>query len=190
MSEQANLRHLNLHALAVVGSRSDGCVERVLAGAQLDEWFPRLAAEACEPQGLTEVRWDARPELRRVAGAEPQVWMKLDVSARLMLVCQRCMTIAPIGIASQRWFRFVADEAVAAAEDDESDEDVLVLEPRFDLLALIEDELLMSLPLVPMHDTCPVPVVTQVSDPLFSGSATERINPFAELKEKLKLTGG
>jgi uncharacterized protein len=51
-------------------------------------------------------------------------------------------------------FRFVADEATALAEDDASEEDLLVLEDSFDLMALVEDELLMSLPLVPMHPTC------------------------------------
>ena len=41
------------------------------------------------------------------------------------------------------------------AEDDASDEDLLVMTLQFDLLALIEDELLMAIPLVPMHEECP-----------------------------------
>ena len=54
-----------------------------------------------------------------------------------------------------QWFRFVDSEAIAMAEDDASDEDLLVMAPQFDLLALLEDELLMAIPLVPMHDECP-----------------------------------
>ncbi len=57
-----------------------------------------------------------------------------------------------------RAFRFVADEATAMAEDDEAEEDLLVLGPAFDALALIEDELLMALPLVPRHPACPQPL--------------------------------
>ena len=60
-----------------------------------------------------------------------------------------------------RWFRFVADEATAELEDDDSEEDVLALEPRPDIAQLVEDELLMAMPLVPMHETCPVAVPMQ-----------------------------
>jgi uncharacterized protein len=34
---------------------------------------------------------------------------------------------------SDRWFRFVADEATAEAEDEESEEDLLVVSRDFDL---------------------------------------------------------
>ena len=52
---------------------------------------------------------------------------------------------------------------------------------------MLEDELLMELPLVPLHDTCPVPVVMHASDPMvdLGESEPERKNPFAELA-KLK----
>jgi len=86
-----------------------------------------------------------------------------------------------------RWFRFVADEATAAAEDDDCEEDVLALEPRPNLHELLEDELLMALPLVPMHETCPEPVKMQAGDPGIQAQADspERRNPFSELA-KLK----
>jgi len=81
-----------------------------------------------------------------------------------------------------RWFRFVIDEATAAAEDEDSEEDVLALEPRPNLRELVEDELLMELPLVPMHETCPQPVVMAAG--AIDGPADaepQRKNPFAEL---------
>ncbi|MFC3217232.1 hypothetical protein [Comamonas sp. JC664] len=59
------------------------------------------------------------------------------------------------------------DEATAAALDDESEEDVLVLAPQIDALELIEDELLMALPMVPMHEVCPVDVKAGVRHPGF-----------------------
>lgn len=56
-----------------------------------------------------------------------------------------------------RSFRFVPDEETAELEDDDSDEDVLALSSEFNLLELIEDELLMEVPVVPRHEVCPVP---------------------------------
>ena len=42
----------------------------------------------------------------------------------------------------------------AEAEDDQAEEDLLVATPSFDALTLIEDELILALPLVPRHDDC------------------------------------
>ena len=50
---------------------------------------------------------------------------------------------------------FVDGEDAAAALDAESEDDVLALTPALDLEALIEDELLLALPLVPRHERLP-----------------------------------
>lgn len=93
-----------------------------------------------------------------------------------------------VDLAVDQWYRFVATENIAMAEDDQSEEDLLVMEPYFDLLALLEDELLMAIPLVPMHEECPV-------NPAFSAGEEVQVmadpvegskpNPFAVLA-KLK----
>jgi uncharacterized protein len=54
--------------------------------------------------------------------------------------------------------RFVHGEAQAEALDENSDEDVLALTPTLDLRPLVEDELILALPLVPRHPTCPQPL--------------------------------
>ena len=56
----------------------------------------------------------------------------------------------------------------------------------FDLRALIEDELLMALPVAPRHEVCPEPVRLSVSDEGFEAAQSERPNPFAAL---LRLQG-
>ena len=73
---------------------------------------------------------------------------------------------------------FAADEATAQLLDEDSDVDVLVSSRQFDLVALIEDELLMDMPIVPMHAQCPVPVVLQAGE---VQAPAERPNPFAAL---------
>ena len=58
----------------------------------------------------------------------------------------------------ERRLFFVEGEDAAAALDAESEEDVLALTPSLDLHALIEDELLLSLPIVPRHEICAAPI--------------------------------
>jgi uncharacterized protein len=153
--------------------------------------FERLAAEAHADDGepvLGSVTWQAKGEMRAGAsGGAPAVWLHLHADASIPLTCQRCLGPVDTPLKVDRWFRFVSDEATAAAEDDDCEEDLLALEPRPRLHEVLEDELLMELPLVPLHDTCPVPVIMQASDPFvgLEDAAPERKNPFAELA-KLK----
>lgn len=189
MSQQHNPAQLNLQALAAAHGRVVGRLERSSDGDQLDTLFSRLASESCVPHGLAHVSWRVQAELRDAADADPQVWLQLEASAAIPMICQRCLNPVVVQVTSQQAFRFVADEATAEIEDDASEEDVLVLTPRFNLLALVEDELIMSVPLVPMHDACPEPVVTQVADTDFVDAPADRIHPFADLRQKLKPTG-
>ena len=163
--------------------------------ARLVQDLPTLADRATS---ALAVAWSARAEWRdavpvaaalpgahaRSAEAAPQLWLHLQAQADVPQVCQRCLSPYPQPVEVDRWFRFVADEATALAEDDASEEDVLVLEPRFNLHQLLEDELLLALPLVPMHDVCPEPVRMSAGDLDDAGadaSTAERPNPFAAL---------
>lgn len=143
--------------------------------------YPRLFEEAAGRGGDRPVRWFARGEWRVPVGGAPQAWLHVEASAEVPLTCQRCMEPVDESLAVDRWFRFVADEAQAAREDDEADEDVLVLDPAFDLPALVEDELLMALPLVPRHAVCPEEVRMEAVDPAFEEAQAEKPNPFGAL---------
>ena len=145
--------------------------------------FHRLLAEA-QGDGSDldrNVRWRARGELLNAHHLQPQVWVHLEADATMPLVCQRCLTPVDVPVEVQRSFRFVADEATAAAEDDDAEEDLLALSRSFDLVELIEDELLMELPVAPRHDVCPEPVKMSAVDPDFAAAAAEKENPFAIL---------
>lgn len=162
------------------------------AGAHLQADEPLSRFERLLDETLLEtdrsasvlVYWQAHGELRPDAtGGAPAAWLHLRAETAVPLTCQRCLGPVETPLTVDRWFRFVADEAAAAAEDDDCEEDLLALEPRPSLHELLEDELLMELPLVPMHDTCPVPVVMQVADRAVGvdDGASERKNPFADL---------
>jgi uncharacterized protein len=145
----------------------------------------RLAHEVQGLQADLMVDWSARAELRDGSGAEPDVWLHLQAKADIPLTCQRCMTAVLTPISVDQWYRFVASEDIAMAEDDQSEEDLLVMEPQFDLSAVLEDELLMALPLVPMHDQCPVATTLSVGEGELAPEANQKPNPFAVLA-KLK----
>lgn len=161
------------------------------AGAELSAQepltrFERLAAECAlgVDASAVQVDWQARGELRPGAsGAQPAVWLHVQARAQVPLSCQRCLGPVDEWLLVDRWFRFVADEATAAAEDETSEEDVLALEPRPSLRELIEDEWLMELPLVPMHETCPQPLAAgdDAVDGAEAAQEAPRKNPFAAL---------
>ena len=143
--------------------------------------LPRLAAETVDAPADLHVHWHAHGEMRNPRHHEPEVWLHLAADAILPLVCQRCLQPVDMPVALGRSFRFVADEATAAAQDDDSEEDLLALSNSFDLPELVEDELLMELPVAPRHETCPEPVKMSAVDPGFEEAGAERENPFAVL---------
>jgi uncharacterized protein len=78
-----------------------------------------------------------------------------------------------------RRFFFVPGEDAAADLDADSEDDVLALTPSLDLHALVEDELLLALPIVPRHDQCPVAVPLVFDDESAGAEAAD--HPFAVL---------
>jgi uncharacterized protein len=118
--------------------------------------------------------------MRHPRHVAPQIWLHLKAGALLSLTCQRCLQPVEVPVAVERSFRFAPDEQTAAAQDDESEEDVLALSREFDLAGLVEDELLMELPLAPRHETCP-PVHMVLEEESFEGSSARHENPFAVL---------
>lgn len=152
-----------------------------LHGRQALGEYERLLAEAGGRGADLPVHWSAQGELRNPGHVNPEIWLHLQADAVLPLTCQRCLGPVEVPVAVDRSFRFVADEDVAAAQDEEAEEDVLALDRAFDLLGLVEDELLMELPLAPVHETCPEPLKMSVIDDEFEAAAGQRENPFAVL---------
>lgn len=146
----------------------------------------RLAQEAAPEAPATDwaaVDWQANGELRTVRGSEPQTWLHLHAHATVALTCQRCLQPVRAAINLQRDFRFVGDEELAAQIDTDSEEDVLAMPRHLNLQDLIEDEILLALPIVPRHKTCPKPLPL-LRDDLDIGEpegGEPRKNPFAAL---------
>jgi uncharacterized protein len=124
------------------------------------------------------VRWRATGSLRPVGG-EKQVWLHLLADADVVLQCQRCLLPLDEAVHVDRHFRFVDDEATAAAIDDEMEDEVLALPKSLNLRDLVEDEMLLALPLVPRHDVCPEAIPMQFGD--VEIVEADAAHPFASL---------
>jgi uncharacterized protein len=173
-------KHLNVEAFATLAGH--------LVGDESLGQFERLMEETRGQGAETRLTYSARGELLQAGEPGQQVWLHLAAQAVLPLTCQRCMGPVNMPVPIERSFRFVDNEAMAAVLDEESEEDVLVSSRDFNLLELLEDELLMALPVVPKHEVCPVPVKLQVADADFVDVPEEKPNPFSVL-EQLKKKG-
>jgi len=178
MTRQNQVQSLNLQALAASGEP--------LVGVMPLQKLERLAQESIGLQPGLMVNWQAAAELRVGSTGQPDTWLHLEANTTVPMTCQRCMGAVQTPLQIDQWYRFVANEEIAMAEDDASEEDLLVMAPQFDLLALLEDELLMALPLVPMHEVCPVAPLLSASD--LGGDVDEeaRPHPFAALAQLKK----
>lgn len=172
MEKTFDPRHLDIKAFAQAGAGLQG--ETPLANC------PRLLDEQFAQNAEGVVRWQLQGRMVPVTGGAAQVAVSLQAEVTLALQCQRCLSAVLEPVVAEREFLFVADEATAEALDEDSEADVLVISRDFDVLSLVEDELILALPLVPRHDTCPQNLPDAAVDEDFE-RASERPNPFAAL---------
>ena len=173
MDKNFDPRRLDIKAFAQAGAELQGQTPLV-------QW-PRLREEQLAAgQSDHQVHWRVQGRTLPVAGGPARIGMTLWAQTQLLMQCQRCLTPVVETITAERGFVFVADEATAEAMDDESEDDVLVISRDFDLLSLVEDELILALPLVPRHAVCPQDLPAVAVDEAFE-TASERPNPFAAL---------
>jgi len=159
---------LNLAAAATV-------VEREFRLAD----FTRLAGRLAAPDGVARARMAFRTEGEVPTG-------ELEVSADALLTCQRCLGPMRRRLESRSQLAFVArEDAPVPAEFEVIPGDAR----RVDLAGLVEDELLLCLPLIPRHGAGEQCAARQRQPTRETGAgppAPEMRRPFAGLKDLLK----
>ncbi|KAB7619395.1 YceD family protein [Verminephrobacter eiseniae] len=182
MTKEFSPQRLDVKAFAQAGGR--------LSGHDSLLKYERLAQEAKGLHPDLQVDWSAEGQWRMASDGIGQAWLGIKVRASLPMECQRCLGPVDMPLSVEREFRFVADEATADALDGQSAQDLLALSREFNLHTLMEDELLMALPVVPKHDECPsaVPLVCQDDD--FERANADKPNPFAALASLRKVGKG
>jgi len=155
-----------------------------LAGSWPGASLQRLAELQTPPQdtALSAADWQAQGQRVAVAGGDAELWLHLQARAPVWLTCQRCLQPFSVPLDIDQRLRFVRGEAQAEALDAEIEEDVLALSKSLDLRELVEDELLLALPIVPRHDLCPQPLPVPLAEASAPDDVPERENPFAALQ--------
>ncbi|MFT3817625.1 MAG: YceD family protein [Rubrivivax sp.] len=165
-----DVRRLDVQAFAKAAAEREGAWPLQGFGRLRD-----LLAPVADGEPPSEVRWTLRGEERPARTAQPDIWLYLGAHAVLPLVCQRCLQPLLQPLALQRQFQFVRGEEAAAKLDGEVEHEVLALTRELDVHALLEDELLLDLPLVPRHEVCPQPL------PAAADAGPQDEHPFAAL---------
>jgi uncharacterized protein len=109
-----------------------------------------------------------------------------ELSATLLLTCQRCLEEVAVAVVASCHLGFVDDEAAAAAVPATHDP-VIMTQGRVSLTELVEEELLLALPIVPVHaDTanCVARPADRADEEAPKAEPTHR--PFAGLRDLLK----
>ncbi len=177
MEQALPTSHLDVRAFA----RSAGALRGT---ASLPD-FARVAHD-CVGDGVgTLVRWSVNGALRGGKDGAAQLVLHLQIDTSLFLTCQRCLEPVETVIAVDQRFRFVPDEETADAQDDDSEEDLLVESAEFNLRELVEDELVLAMPLIPSHAVCPTTPRLSAVDPDFDEASPAKPHAFAALA-KLK----
>lgn len=151
-------------------ARSGGCVEGELGVADLPRLADRLLGAA-----RVEFRFCGAIDVQGRPSAE------LQLRGEVVLACDRCAAPLRLPLAEVASYYFVADAAqldglpIADELEGDAEPEPLVASPVFDLGALVEDEVLLALPISPRHERCPDPVAEQPAE-----DATDR-RPFGEL---------
>ena len=135
--------------------------------------FERLARECVNDQG--RIRW----ELNGSVDDDGVCWIEVDLSGLMMLQCQRCLDGVEFRVESFSRLRLVPAGEPWGDEDLEDDSyEALELDGLLDTRTLVEDEVLLSLPIIPLHEQCGIPAV---ADDEGMSPDSEVVSPFATL---------
>ena len=162
---------LDIDVLAARG----GALERTFSLAQL----PRIAALGAGK--------DSRLSLRvRAAPVGEQVALRGTLRGTLELQCQRCLGWVDVPVEANLDLVPIASEA--AMEEFAGPGEAILADPaRLDLAWLAEEEALLTLPIVPLHESgdpeCVERATTSGEDQ--AADAPERQKPFANLRDLL-----
>lgn len=135
--------------------------------------LPRLASSLLRADGALHFRIRGEIDAQSHPGAE------LHLRADLALQCQRCSNEMRYPLRRDVHFRFVgSDQELAAIPIVDDEVEIIVGSRSMAVAPWLEDEAILSLPVVPRHEDCRVLVASEVAD---EEPAPDRPNPFAAL---------
>lgn len=153
MSEQDNAGFGRARVVDVFRFAAEG---GALAGEAPVMAFGRLADQLAERGGM--VRWRLLGSLD--ADGKPR--LTVEVSGQLALRCQRCLGALqqPLAIAAVLQPMRPGQE-LPEGELENDEVDAIEVDGALDALSLVEDEILLALPIAPRHEDCGAPRRTE-----------------------------
>ncbi|MDR3221978.1 MAG: DUF177 domain-containing protein [Candidatus Accumulibacter sp.] len=103
--------------------------------------------------------------------------LAVEVDGVLSVRCQRCLEGIDYPVRIRNLLELIEDEGELTQEEIEDDsKDFLTAQKELDVVELIEDEIILDLPVAPRHENCVLPD---------TGARPEEFSPFSVLKGKL-----
>ena len=125
--------------------------------------MPRLADSGCIAATLNYA-------LQGGESPEHRPSLHLEVQGQIVLECQRCLAPLETPVAVEVDLELAHNQAeIDAAEDDA---DRVLASKHMDIAALVEDEAILALPMIPTHEQC-----VEIAE----RSPAQKVSPFAVL---------
>ena len=110
----------------------------------------------------------------RLGGPRNRAQLLLQLDGVMSVCCQRCLEGIDFPVKLRNVLEFVDDEEDLTQEEIEDDaKDFLPAQSELDVVALIEDEIILDLPSAPRHENCALPD---------TGQGTGKVSPFSVLQ--------
>jgi uncharacterized protein len=124
---------------------------QILSGSFAIKQLPRLLDIAASDNGNVSYHISGKRD------QQGKPWLECVVEGTVELQCQRCMQsfVHPFSVKSA--LMLVASEAALPDPEAEPDEmDAIVATPEMNVADMVEEEILLSLPMIPRHEACEI----------------------------------
>ncbi len=100
------------------------------------------------------------------------VLLEINIKTRLNLICQRCMELIKNKTFDINSSFLISKEEVTQRTN-EKDVDTIICEKNLDITSLVEQELILAIPMIPKHKSCETSYINNLAE--------AEPSPFAEL---------
>ena len=142
----------------------------------------------CQPAGrlaglIIACEGDIDVSLQFGRGSMGELQVSGQIRGVVSMDCQRCLEPVSIALDCQVALVLVESEEAASRLPDSVDS-LVSPDGTVDLLELVEDELILALPIVPRHDSCKAAYEPgELTDSAATEESVNEKNPFAVLKD-------
>ena len=138
--------------------------------------------DADYPAGWRDERVSGRLEFKRSAAGTDGVWLEIEAKAAATLVCQRCLSAYVETLET-------ALDVVLVGQDEQAEagqEAWELEEPTLRPADIVDEALVMALPLSPLHEISACPAAAAEEEP---AEREDTIKPFADLRAQMDKFG-